>query len=99
MENKRFRQLLLSKDSLSFLAIVLLADALLLILAALDYYPKIVNVDGLYSAQVARNLLKAKAKTTNKITFNKLNFYFKKEWFNLGLPCLDSDGFPLPFLF
>jgi hypothetical protein len=98
MENKRFRQLLLSKDSLSLLAIVLLTDALLLILAALDYYPKIVNVDGLYSAQVARNLLNGKGYTTNEITLYEVNLYFQKGWLQLGPPWLNSGRFPLPVL-
>ena len=98
MENKRFRQLLLSKDSLSLLAIVLLADAILLMLAALDYCPKIVNVDGLYSAQVARNLLSGKGYTTNEMTLYEVNLYFQKGWLQLGPPWLNSGRFPLPVL-
>src|SRR2546430_17227348 len=98
MENKRFRQLLFSKDSLSLLAIVLLADAILLILAALDYCPKIVNVDGLYAAQVARNLLSGKCYTTNEITLYEVNLYFQKGCLQLGSPWLNSGRFPLPVL-
>jgi len=86
MESRRFRQLLLNRDSLSLLAIVLLADALLLILAALDYYPKIVNVDGLYSAQVANNLLSGKGYATNEMTLYEVNLYFQKGWLQLGPP-------------
>jgi len=98
MENKLFRQLLFSKDSLSLLAIVLLADAILLMLAALDYCPKIVNVDGLYSAQVARNLLSGKGYTTNEMTLYEVNLYFQKGWLQLGPPWLNSGRFPLPVL-
>jgi hypothetical protein len=98
MESRRFRQLLLNRDSLSLLAIVLLADALLLILAALDYYPKIVNVDGLYSAQVANNLLSGKGYSTNEMTLYEVNLYFQKGWLQLGPPWLNSGRFPLPVL-
>jgi hypothetical protein len=98
MENRRFRQLLFSRDSLSLLAIVLLVDALLLILAALDYYPKIVNVDGLYSAQVANNLLAGKGYTTSEMTLYEVNLYFQKGWLQLGPPWLNSGRFPLPVL-
>lgn len=98
MENKPFRQLLLSRDSLSLLGIVLLTDALLLVLAALDYYPKIVNVDGLYSAQVARNVLNGQGYTTNEITLYEVNLYFQKGWLQLGPPWLNSGRFPLPVL-
>jgi len=98
MESRRFRQLLLNRDSLSLLAIVLLADALLLILAALDYYPKIVNVDGLYSAQVAKNLLSGKGYATNEMTLYEVNLYFQKGWLQLGPPWFNSGRFPLPVL-
>src|SRR6266704_166215 len=98
MENKRFRQLLLSRDSLVLLAIVLLADAFLLLVAALDYYPRIINVDGLYSAEVARNLLSSKGYTTSEMTLYEVNLYFQKGWLQLGPPWNNAGRFPLPVL-
>src|SRR2546425_2297048 len=98
MEDRRFRQLLLSRDSLCLLAIILLADALLLIIAALDYYPRIVNVDGLYSAEVARNLLRGKGYTTSEMTLYEVNLYFQKGWLQLGPPWNNAGRFPLPVL-
>ncbi|OLD44529.1 hypothetical protein AUI51_01830 [archaeon 13_1_40CM_2_52_4] len=98
MENKRFRQLLLSRNSLCLLAIVLLTDALMLIIAALDYYPRIVNVDGLYSAEVARNVLSGKGYTTSEMTLYEVNLYFQKGWLQLGPPWSNAGRFPLPVL-
>jgi hypothetical protein len=98
MEQDNFRQLLLNRTSLGLLAIALLTEALLLILAALNYYPRIVNVDGIYSAQIARNLLTGKGYTTSEMTLYEVNLYSQKGWLLAGPPWPNSGRFPLPVM-
>ena len=95
---QRFRDFLLSWNSLLPLVCVLGIDALFLALATFDYFPKVINVDGLYTAQVARNILNGDGYRTNEMTLYEVSLYRSRGWLQFGPPWSNAGRFPLPAL-
>lgn len=87
------------------LSLLLAVSALLLTLAYRPFTGRIVNPDGIYSAQVSRNILKGQGYSTSLLTLYEVNLYDGKKLLEGGPPWPNGGRFPLgmltriPFLF
>jgi len=78
--------------------VVLLIAIALSLLAYSAYVGTIVNVDGLYSAQVARNLLEGKGYRTSEMSQYEVVYFSESGWLDDGPPWNNAGRFPLPIV-
>lgn len=58
----------------------------------------VVNVDNLFSADVARNIIENKGYRTNALSLYEVNLYNRKGWLSEGPSWFNTYRFPLPIL-